>query len=161
MANMKPGAVAHPLGPIVYRVRARRPVRARLIGGIVFVGSMGILAAAAWITPDPSGMGSHRQLGLAPCTMVALTGLPCPTCGMTTAFAYTVRGQWLAAFGAQPAGFLLALLTVAATAVSLGVVVTGSVWTVNWYRVSPSRLVIALVLVVLAGWLYKLFSGVA
>ena len=50
--------------------------------------------------------------------MVVVWGLPCPTCGMTTAFAHTVRGRWLAAARAQPAGFVAAIATALLAGVS-------------------------------------------
>lgn len=63
----------------------------------------------AWIlNPDVSGKGTHRQLGLPECLLWRATGVRCPTCGMTTAFANFVRGQWSAAWQANSAGFLLA-----------------------------------------------------
>ena len=80
---------------------------------------------------------------------------------MTTAFAHTVRGQLPAAFHSHPAGFSLALLTIIAGAVSLGVLVTGKVWMINWYRVSPVHVTVGAVLLVLGGWTYKLVAGLA
>lgn len=118
-----------------------------------------VLAVAAWLTPDPSGLGSHRQLGGPACTWVMLFGYPCPTCGMTTAFAHTVRGQFLSAFAAQPAGLALALLAMAAVGVSLSVLATGRVWAVNWFRVPPASVPLVILAVVLAGWVYKLVAG--
>jgi len=159
-APPKPGATVHPLGPVVYRIAAKRPARARLIAFGVLGGCAVLLSLAARITPDSSGMGSHKQLGYPSCTMLTLTGFPCPTCGMTTAFAHTVRGELLSAFHAQPAGFALALATILAACVSLGVAVTGKVWAVNWYRISPTRVTLAVVLLVLGGWVYKLAVGV-
>jgi hypothetical protein len=78
---------------------------------------------------------------------------------MTTAFAHAVRGQWLAAFHAQPAGFLLALVTMIVAVFSLGVVISGRVWAINWYRISPGRTVVAAVAVVLLAWAYKIVAG--
>ena len=78
---------------------------------------------------------------------------------MTTAFAHTVRGELWSAFCAQPAGLFFALVTVVAASVSLGVLVTGKVWTVNWYRVTPFRLTLTIVLIVVGGWVYKLVAG--
>jgi hypothetical protein len=126
---------------------------------LVLLGCTALLAIGAWLRPDPSGMGTHRQFGLPPCTMVVLVGYPCPTCGMTTAFAHAVRGELLAAFNAQPAGLAFALATVVAAAVSLSVIFTGKVWAVNWYRVPPVRLVIGAVLLILGGWGYKILLG--
>jgi len=67
------------------------------------------LVIASLIQPNPSGLGSHRQLHLPPCGFYEQTGYPCPTCGMTTAFTYLVRGRFFHAFTVQPAGALAAL----------------------------------------------------
>ena len=69
-----------------------------------------VLTTAAAITPDPSGHGTHTQLGLPPCGFLLLTGYPCPGCGLTTAFAYGVRGPWLLAASANPLGLVLFLV---------------------------------------------------
>ena len=67
------------------------------------------LVVACGLVPAASGMGTHLQLGLPSCTWPTFFGIPCVTCGMTTAFAHAVRGQWLAAIVSQPAGLALAL----------------------------------------------------
>lgn len=155
----KPGATLHPLGPVVYRVAAKRPTVARAVAGGVLVACSCVLAVSAWLTPDQRGLGSHQRLGYPPCTFVAMFGYPCPTCGMTTAFAHTVRGELVSAFSAQPAGLGLALATIAAGCLSLGVVLTGKVWAVNWCRVSPTHVTLGVLLLVLLGWFYKLATG--
>jgi hypothetical protein len=121
----------------------------------VLGGCAALLGLAGWIVPDPTGSGSHRQLGLAPCAMPVLTGLPCPTCGMTTAFAYAVRGQIGKAFHAQPVGLILALLTMATFIGSLGALITALAPRINWYRVNVQRLVFGGILCILTGWAYK------
>ena len=68
------------------------------------------LAVACLLIPDPSGRGTHQQLGLPPCTIVAVFGKPCPTCGMTTSWAHVVRGQVREALRANVAGAALAVL---------------------------------------------------
>ena len=155
-----PGAASHPLGPLVYRVTADKPAAARMVGLLVVGGAVAILGVAGWLEPDPSGTGTHRQLGIAACAAEVITGYPCPTCGMTTAFAHTVRGQWISAFHAQPAGFALALATVVAGALALGVLVTGRVWGVNWYRIKPRTVTLTVLGVLLAGWVYKIATTV-
>ncbi len=70
-----------------------------------------------------------------------------------------VRGELWSAFNAQPAGFLLALATIAATGLSLAALLTGKVWHVNWYRVPPTRVTIAVLLIVLGGWIFKIATG--
>lgn len=126
---------------------------------MLLVISLGLLGLAAWLAPDPAGMGTHRQLGLPPCSMVAATGYPCPTCGMTTAFSHTIRGQWISAFRAQPAGWLLALATGVTAVLSLVTLISGKVVLINWYRVSPMRWAIVFVLLVLGGWGFKIAVG--
>lgn len=157
--HARPITAAHPLGPLAFRAAARNPASARLIAAGVAAGCATVLVAAASLTPDPRGQGTHEQLGLPPCTMVMFTGYPCPTCGMTTAFAYAVRGRFIAAFSAQPAGLAIALGVMAAFGLSGGTLVTGRVWAVNWYRVTPGRIALVVVLVVLAAWGYKLMLG--
>ena len=160
LCDAKPGATLHPLGPIVYRVAAKRPTGARIIAAIMFSGCIALVGVGIWLEPDPAGLGTHEQFGLPPCTMVMLVGYPCPTCGMTTAFAHAVRGELFSAFQAQPAGLAFALATIVAGGVSLSVLLTGRVWAVNWYRVPQSRVVLAVALIILAGWGYKVGVGV-
>ena len=115
-----------------------------------------LLGLAGWLQPDPTGMGTHCQLGFAGCPLPMLTGLPCPSCGMTTAFAHTVRGEWASAFLAQPAGFLLALTTVTCTMMGAISLVTGRGWRLNGHRVRPHLMVVGVVGLILGGWGFKL-----
>lgn len=69
-----------------------------------------ILGIARMLKPDPSGHGTHQALGLPPCLFFAGTGLPCPSCGLTTSFSHLVRLQWSQAFQANPLGPVLFLL---------------------------------------------------
>ena len=75
-----------------------------------------LFAAAAWLDPDPSGLGTHTQLHLPPCGFYEIFHKPCPSCGMTTAFAWMMHGHPFRAVKAQPAGaavFLAAALLLA------------------------------------------------
>jgi hypothetical protein len=113
------------------------------------------MALARTLTPPEAGFGAHQQLGLGPCSFPVLFGLPCPTCGMTTAFAHFAQGHPLASFHAQPAGFLLALCVTAAMLLGLGGMLTGRLRTPNWYRIPPGRAAIVTAAVLLFGWMYK------
>ncbi len=119
-----------------------------------------VLALALWLKPNPSGYGTHQQLGLGTCGMILTTGLPCPTCGMTTAFSHTVRGQWIAAFLAQPAGFALALATIAMVFVCIWSVKTGRLPAPLRNDRIVFRLFLTLLILLVAGWAFKLGVGV-
>ncbi len=79
---------------------------------VAAAGLAGLLGLAKRLEPDPRGFGTHTQLGLRPCAFATVTGRLCPTCGMTTSFAWLVRGRIDRSWQANPAGCLFALLTV-------------------------------------------------
>ena len=86
--------------------RLGRPTRALLAA--FALGLAAVLVVARGLEPDPRGFGTHTQLGLWPCGFKATTGRSCPTCGMTTSFAWCARGDLARAWRANPAGSLLA-----------------------------------------------------
>lgn len=128
----------------------------RFWASIVFVGCAAVLSLAAYLKPDPSGMGTHCQLGLGRCGMLATTGLPCPTCGMTTAFANAVRGRFVAALLAQPTGLVLALATMAALLVSAWTVVFGRLPRDGVWLPGPYATCLTLLVLLLGGWAFKM-----
>jgi hypothetical protein len=86
------------------------PVVARLLLIVCGGGLVCLLALAAWLEPDPRGLGTHQRLGLPPCTFQVVFAMRCPSCGMTTAWAHLVRGQIGAACGANVGGLLVGLV---------------------------------------------------
>jgi hypothetical protein len=56
----------------------------------------------------PLRQATHRQLGLPPCTFYDKTGLPCPSCGMTTSFSLLMHGDLVHSLQANCVGTLLA-----------------------------------------------------
>lgn len=67
------------------------------------------LFAVAWsLRPAASGLGTHQQLGLPPCSTRQLFGIRCPMCGMTTSWSHVAHGNLLAAARVNVGGFLLA-----------------------------------------------------
>lgn len=83
---------------------------AMIAGGTVLIS---LLIVAAVLRPNPRGMGTHRQLGLPPCSMVVLAGIRCPSCGMTTSWSRVMRGNLVGAVRANSGGTLLALAAIA------------------------------------------------
>jgi hypothetical protein len=150
---------AHPLGPILFQVDRERPFFTRATAALILAGCVSLFTIATRLEPAAGGIGTHEQLGLPPCGMAMIWGLPCPTCGMTTAFAYAARGQFAAAFHAQPAGLTLALATGLGAFAAGGTLVTGRSYRVNWTRLSPTAVGFGVVAVVLGAWVYKLATA--
>ncbi len=116
------------------------------------------LGTARILQPSPRGVGTHLQLGLPPCPLFHLTGIPCPTCGLTTSFAYAARLDLYAAFTTQPFGLVAFILTILSIPLSLYLIHSG----VSWSRLLGSRLIhFALYLFTALGlisWVYKILS---
>jgi hypothetical protein len=130
----------------------------RLVGLMVGVPSSVVLGIAAWLTPSPAGFGTHTQLGLGSCTMLVLTGWPCPMCGMTTTFTLLAHLRPLDALANQPFGVVLFSLTVLLSGMGLTDLATGrGLWRRGLAVVQrhEQRLAIALLTGMIAGWLYK------
>lgn len=84
--------------------------QSRVVAFAMAAGIVTVFVVAARLTPDAKGYGTHQQLGFPSCQFRELTGVNCPQCGMTTSFAYLVRGQAGDAWRVNPCGPLLAVL---------------------------------------------------
>ncbi len=69
-------------------------------GTLVLIAAVlvGVFAIATQVRPyaedgTPLRVASHQTLGLPACNFRIWTGMPCPSCGMTTSFAHLVRGD--------------------------------------------------------------------
>ena len=103
----------------------RVPPSGRWLALGVSLACLAVLITAMYLTPSPAGVGSHTQLGLAKCQFLHTTGIPAPTCGMTTSFSWFVRGNLLASVYVQPMGAVLAAITLVCVVGGLYVAVTG------------------------------------
>jgi hypothetical protein len=84
-----------------------------------------LLTVAALTPPADAGIGTHTRLGLPPCHFHQTTGLPCPSCGMTTAFSAFVHGDLPGALRAQVMGTMLAAVCLLLALGGLFVAVAG------------------------------------
>lgn len=138
------------------RVSAPSSSRGRRLGGaLVSLGSGSVLSLAAWLDPSPAGHGTHMELGLPPCAWAMTLNRPCPTCGMTTAFANAAHGRFVAGFEAQPFGLVLAFATAAAFWAGLHVAATGSHLGRFCAKLLAPRVLWTLVALAAAAWAYK------
>lgn len=133
----------------------------RIWSAVVFVISAAILGIGAYMTPSPRGLGTHAEnLHLPPCGMYVVTGIPCPTCGCTTAVTWLAHGHLLKAIVTQPFGAAVGLAAVAGAFLGLVGLATGrwtgpSMFFFQWHW--PS-LMIGTGLLLLAGWVYKIYA---
>jgi len=96
-------------------------------------------------------------MGLDACAFLHLTGLPCPACGMTTSFAWFVRGNFLASFYVQPMGAVLAMCCGMAVWGGAYIAMTGRPVHRLIASVGPKYHVIPLLSFGVLAWAWKIF----
>jgi hypothetical protein len=114
-----------------------------------------VLAIARVLEPHPDGLGTHRALGIPPCMFLTWFELPCPTCGMTTAFAHLARGQVLASVRAHPLGLPLFALTALTPVLALRHAFRGDSLATVVERHRLDHISLGLALVLVATWLAR------
>ena len=121
------------------------------------IGCFALLFTAARLTPSPDGVGSHTELGLARCQWLEHTGIPCPSCGMTTSWTWFVRGNLAASIYLQPMGTVLAIIASCCVWAGFYIALTGR----PIYRllnVLPGRYYfLPLVALAIVAWGWKIF----
>lgn len=116
----------------VYIVRdvARRDLVTELV---LFLLWLFVVIVATLLEPDPSGHGTHQQLGLAGCPWLSVFGKPCPTCGLTTCFSAIMHGDLALATKAHPLGLLVFAWF------AVGAIYYGSKFLFGYKIVAPTR----------------------
>ncbi|HQY87471.1 MAG TPA: DUF2752 domain-containing protein [Tepidisphaeraceae bacterium] len=132
----------------------------RVSAFVIALGCMTVLTIGAILNPDPSGMETHRQLGLGSCALLQNTGIPCLTCGMTTAYAHMLHGNVYKSFITQPMGAILCFATGIALWASLYVAATGLPGALWLNRFPTMRQVVVFIALMLSAWIYKLIITV-
>lgn len=130
----------------------------RVLAALMALGLLGVLTAAAWLSPRSEGHGTHEQLGLPACGWLVATGRPCATCGMTTSFASLAKGDVSGSLAAQPFGTFLALGTAAVFWIALHTALTGSRAGPSALRLIRPRMLWIVAGVWVASWAYKLVT---
>jgi hypothetical protein len=135
--------------------------RALLVTAVLLL--VGVFAIAIYIDPYSSDgtaqmEETHRQLGLPPCTFRFATGVPCPSCGMTTSFALLIRGDVWNSLRANAAGTLLAAFCLLFIPWALMSAWRGYLAGVVSLERTLTRLVIVFVTVLLVRWVVVLLA---
>jgi hypothetical protein len=130
---------------------------ARVVLIAVAVGLAAVFAVAIYLDPYQDNgqarrMETHRQLGLPECTFKEKTGLPCPSCGMTTSFALMVRGDVWNAVQANSAGAVLAAICMLVIPWSIACTLLGRFVLVRSVEWTLTRLVVAFFVFMLLRW---------
>jgi hypothetical protein len=132
---------------VVRRASARQRRIAALVGSAVVV-----LFAGLWLAQR---VGFDFGLLFGPCGFKQRTGLPCPTCGMTTTVLAFARGAVLTAFYTQPAGAFLCSLLAAAAFFALLTAAFGVYFTIFdrlFAEIRARYWVLGLLVILAAGW---------
>lgn len=110
------------------------------------------------VAPAEAGLGTHTRLGLPTCTWPTALGIPCPSCGYTTAFTHAAHGDLWTSFLTQPAGFILALVSAMAAVVAIGAAVTAQPLHMLFAPLANRSVAWAAGAVFVVGWGYKIGS---
>lgn len=102
----------------------------RVGGLLVGLGCLAVLAAAWHLEESYLPLGPSTQIHLPKCFLRESTGYPCLTCGMTRAWAASVRGDFLRGLRANVAGTVMAVACVLAMVGGMGTAIGG----VGFYR---------------------------
>lgn len=123
----------------------------RWIAALLFIGSTGVLIVAAYLSPSH---GLHETIGWPRCGFKLTTGLPCVTCGMTTAFTYAAEGDLISAIRVQPAGAVLAVATAILSIISGIAMLTSMPLAPLGRAVWRPRVIIIGIVLLLMAWIY-------
>jgi hypothetical protein len=128
----------------------------RFVAVVTILAAFGFVFVLSLVEPRAEGHGTHELLGMEPCGWPALYGMPCPTCGVTTAATHLVHLDPIGAFLTQPFGAILAgfgLWLAGAACISLA---RGHSFVEPIARWNWPRLGVITSVVLLASWGYKI-----
>ncbi len=128
----------------------------RWVSALLLAVSSVLLAVGTQLDADRAGHGTHVQLGLPPCGFLASCGVPCATCGMTTAFTHAVHGSLLTAIAVQPVGALFGLLVAIVAIISGYALIRGVCLAPLGRWLWQPKLALVLGVMVVGSWVYKI-----
>lgn len=146
--------------PVIYiNSLQRQPLslKGRFLALVLALACLAPLVLAAMLTPSHTGTGTHTRIGLPECQWLARTGLPCPSCGMTTSWTWFVRGNLEASLYVQPMGTVLAALAVCSFWGGLYAAATGRAVYPLLGAVTARYYFLPLMTIAVTAWAWKIF----
>ena len=137
-------------------MRSVRPKRLPAL--LIFMACISLLILACWLQPNAKGLGTHTQMGLPGCGVLGMTGIPCATCGMTTAFSWAARGHLDQSFRTQPAGMILALMVGSVLIVSGNALISGAPLVPLGAALWRPLNIAVMATILIASWIYKILA---
>ena len=136
------------------------PAYLRLRGILTALVCTFILLTAWHLEPSYLPLGPRSWLSFPQCAFQNRTGYPCPTCGMTTAWARAVRADLISAFRANIAGAVLAIAAFLVLLAGLATAVLGRVFYLRIVApvlglLSPGRWFFALLALIALAWTWN------
>ncbi len=128
----------------------------RVLAAVSGLAVLGILVTARCLEPASAGFGTHQQLGLPPCTSIALYGIRCPSCGMTTAWSLATRGEFLEAARMNCGGLLLALIALGYIPASGYFSWRGRSTRSGWFSLALGISILTSLAIAITQWLWRL-----
>jgi Protein of unknown function (DUF2752) len=110
-------------------------------------------AAAGLAYPMVIEWTQGRWIG---CPLRALTGVPCPFCGLTTATVALVHGQWAAAAEANPLAYLPASIAIGTAPLMVARALGKTALPRQATQRARRRIATSAIAVVALSWLYQL-----
>lgn len=137
---------------------AEGPVSAtadRMVALVVAVVAAVFTAGLLSVSPDGKGHGTHEKFGMDKCGWPDAYGMPCPTCGCTTAATELVHGNLVGAFLTQPFGAAVALIGLIAGIHAWACLLRGRSFADALVRLPFWTIAFGLVVLLFASWGYK------
>ncbi len=135
------------------------PSSVRWISLLFGMVALGGIMVASQLRPDPSGRGTHQQLGLPPCSFVLFWNVPCPACGMTTSWTLVMRGRLASAMQANAGGAMLAIIALAYIPISCYFFLRGVATRGQWFSMLLAAALTLALLAAVVQWIVRMAVG--
>ena len=130
----------------------------RIFLGVISLLCLVLISIGLILKLDPSGLGTHTQLGLPPCEFLLSTGKPCITCGATTAFVLCAHGRIFEGFKTHPFGAFVFFACIFIAFSCIKALVTGNSLLLKVAILPWGSIIIFIIAFALLSWIYKLLT---